>query len=66
MSLKSPWKPDSVLTGGLAYDELFVGWIQNRVAWIAPLFINPGEEEMKALAMGVLRVIRGEEEAKTY
>ncbi|GAI34339.1 unnamed protein product [marine sediment metagenome] len=55
-----------VLSGGLAFDELFVEWIRERVSWIAAVFVYPGEEEMKALAMGVLRVMRGEEEARTY
>jgi butyrate kinase len=36
------------------------------VKWIAPVKVYPGEEEMKALALGVLRVLRGEEEAKEY
>jgi butyrate kinase len=28
--------------------------------------VYPGQDEMKALALGALRVLRGEEEAKTY
>ncbi|KXG75079.1 butyrate kinase [Thermotalea metallivorans] len=55
-----------VLTGGIAYDKTFVKWIQNRVEFIAPVIIYPGEDEMIALAEGGLRVLRGEEEAKIY
>ena len=55
-----------VLTGGLAYSELFVGWIKERVSFIAPVMVYPGEDEMRALAFGALRVLRGEEEAKEY
>lgn len=54
------------LTGGLAYDELFTGWIKERVEFISKVFIYPGEDEMIALAQGGLRVLRGEEEAKEY
>jgi butyrate kinase len=45
---------------------MLVGWISERVAWIAPLLIYPGEFEMSAMAQGALRVLRGEEEAKEY
>jgi len=55
-----------VLTGGLAYDNHFVGLIRERVEWIAGISVYPGEEEMKSLAMGALRVLRGEEKAKIY
>ncbi len=54
------------ITGGLAFSDLMVGWIKERVEWIAPVKLFPGEEEMKALALGALRVLRGEEEAKEY
>jgi butyrate kinase len=54
------------LTGGLAFSEILVKWIEDRVKWIAPVLVFPGEEEMKALALGALRVLRGEEEAKVY
>jgi butyrate kinase len=36
------------------------------VEWIAPVKVYPGEEEMKALALGALRVLKGQEEAKEY
>jgi butyrate kinase len=55
-----------VLTGGVAHSELLTGWIRERVAWIAPLLIFPGEDEMLALAQGALRVLRGEEQARAY
>ena len=32
----------------------------------APVLVFPGEDEMKALALGALRVLTGEEEARTY
>lgn len=54
------------ITGGLAYSELMVNLIKERVEWIAPILLFPGEEEMKALALGALRVLRGEEKTKEY
>ncbi len=54
------------ISGGLAHSKLMVGWVEERVKWIAPVMVFPGEEEMKSLALGALRVLRGEEEAKEY
>jgi len=55
-----------ILTGGLAYSSRFTGSIKQRVGLIAPIKVYPGEDEMKALAGGVLRVLRGEEMAVEY
>jgi butyrate kinase len=55
-----------VLTGGVAHSVMLVGWIRGRVDWIAPVLVYPGEDEMLALALGALRVLRGEEKARTY
>ncbi|WP_134698871.1 butyrate kinase [Ammoniphilus sp. YIM 78166] len=55
-----------ILTGGLTYGKSFVQWITERVSWIAPVQVFPGENELQALAEGGLRVLRGEEEAKFY
>jgi butyrate kinase len=55
-----------VLTGGLAHSSMLVGWIRERVEWIAPLLVYPGQDEMLAMAQGALRVLRGEEQAKEY
>ena len=55
-----------ILTGGIAYSDMFTGWIRDRVSFIAPVVIYPGENEMDALASGALRVLRGEEEAMTF
>jgi butyrate kinase len=60
-------KVDAVcISGGLAYSEILVNWVRERVDWIAPVMLFPGEEEMKALALGALRVLRGKEEAREY
>jgi butyrate kinase len=55
-----------ILTGGLAYGKGFVKEISDRVNWIADVMIEPGENELQALAEGALRVLRGEEVAKQY
>jgi len=55
-----------VLTGGLSGSEMIVGWIKERVGHVAPVMVYPGEDEMEALVLGSLRVLRGEEKAKTY
>ena len=55
-----------ILTGGLAYGEGLTNWIKESVEFIADVVIYPGEDEMSALALGGLRVLRGEEEAQKY
>jgi butyrate kinase len=55
-----------VLTGGLAGSAMLTGWIRQRVEYIAPVLIYPGEDEMSALAAGTLRVLRGEEVPLEY
>ena len=55
-----------VITGGIAYDKAFIEWIKNRVSFIADVLVYPGEKEMEALALGALRVLRGNEKPKDY
>lgn len=55
-----------ILTGGLAYGKSFVKSITDRINWIADVIVQPGENELQALAEGALRVLRGEEEVKIY
>ena len=50
-----------ILTGGIAYSEMLTGWIKDRVSFIAPVIIVPGENELESLAFGALRILRGEE-----
>lgn len=54
------------LAGGLAASSLLVNWIRGRVEFIAPVLVFAGEDEMAALAEGVLRVLRGESPALEY
>ena len=55
-----------VLTGGIAKSEMISKWISDRVAFIAPVAVLPGENEMEALAMGALRILNGSEQAHVY
>ncbi len=55
-----------LLTGGMAHLAPIVDAIRRRVAWIAPVHVLPGEDELRALAEGALRVVRGEEPARSY
>lgn len=55
-----------IITGGIAHSQMLVDWIKQRVDFIAPVMVYPGEDEMEALAAGGLRVLQGQEEAKTY
>ena len=55
-----------LLTGGLASSQMFVGWIRERVSFLAPSEVWPEVEEMKALALGALGVLTGEIRAKEY
>jgi butyrate kinase len=55
------------LTGGLANEnEFLIPWIKEKVAFIAPIYVFPGEEEEEALANAALRVLKGQEEALDY
>ncbi|HEY8361869.1 MAG TPA: butyrate kinase [Tissierellaceae bacterium] len=55
-----------ILTGGMAYSKLLTGWIEKRVKFISPVIVVPGENELEALAMGGLRILRGEEEVHRF
>jgi butyrate kinase len=55
-----------VLTGGIAHSERLVNLIKERVKFLSPVLIFPGENELEALALGAFRVLSGEEKAKEY
>jgi butyrate kinase len=55
-----------VLTGGLAGSQRLISLISDRIQFIAPLLVYADDDEMKALALGALRVLQGTEEAKEY
>ncbi len=55
-----------LITGGIAHDKWFVNQIIERVYKFGPVYVYPGEDEMKALAINALRVIKGEIKPKIY
>ena len=60
-------KVDAILiTGGLARAKYIVDRIIERVSFIAPIHLYPGEDELEALALNALAVLRGERQAKEY
>ncbi|MGH4120605.1 butyrate kinase [Clostridium sp.] len=55
-----------ILTGGIAYGKPMVSYIKERVEFICPVVVYPGEDELLALAQGGLRVLSGEEKVREY
>jgi butyrate kinase len=53
-------KVDAVLiTGGIANGVALTAYMRERLAFIADVFVYPGENEMEALALGALDALRG-------
>ena len=53
-------RPDAVaITGGVARWDAVVRRIEDKVGWIAPVIVIPGELELEALAEGAGRVLLG-------
>jgi butyrate kinase len=60
-------KVDGVLlTGGLAHSKYLVDYLKSHLDMIVPVYVYPGEDEMRALAEGTLRVLRKEEKLQAY
>lgn len=55
-----------LLTGGIAHSKRVTDFIADHVSFIAPIFVYPGENELRALAENALAVLRGEREPKIY
>jgi len=55
-----------ILTGGVANSEMLTGMITRYVEFLAPVLVMPGENELEALALGALRILRGEEVCHEY
>ncbi|MFO7721780.1 MAG: butyrate kinase [Bacteroidales bacterium] len=67
MSTVLKGKVDAILlTGGVAYGKPVVGKIRERVEHIAPVYVYPGEDEMKALAMNGQMILNHEIEPRIY
>ena len=55
-----------IITGGIAYNKDLMEKVKEKVQFIAPVEIYPGEDEMGALAGNGLAVLEGTEEVKVY
>jgi len=67
MSVVLKGKVDAILiTGGIAYNEELIEYIKERISFISRIIVFPGEDEMLALAMNGLMILKGELEAKVY
>lgn len=55
-----------LLTGGIAHSTMQVRMVEERVGFLAPVIVLPGENEMESLSLGALRILNGEEEAKEF
>ncbi len=55
-----------LLTGGLAYSQLFTDTVTKYVKFISEVVVYPGEDEMLALALGAFRVLNGTEQYRRY
>ena len=55
-----------VITGGIAQDIDLVERLKEMIGYIADVYVFPGEFEMEALALAVLRVVSGDEKLLEY
>lgn len=55
-----------LLTGGMAHAKRITDFVAEYVSFIAPIYVYPGENELKALAGNALAVLNGEREVKVY
>ena len=55
-----------ILTGAIAHSEYVTNGLKRRLSFLAPVHVYPGEDELTAWAMNVLRAMRGEQEIKEY
>lgn len=55
-----------ILTGGLAHSAYLTSRIVDYVSYIAPVQLEPGEDEMQALAEGAWLVLSGHDQVAAY
>ena len=55
-----------LITGGIANSKFIVEKVSSYCRYIAPIRVYPGENELMALAMNAMRVLRGQTQAQDY
>ena len=56
----------TLVTGGMAHSAYVTSRLAQRIGFLAPVHIFPGEDELEALAMNALGVLRGELGVQVY
>ena len=51
---------------GIAHNPDLTGFVKEHVSFIAPVFVYPGEDEMRALAENGVMLMKGNIKAKEY
>ena len=54
------------LTGSLVYSRRLLESLKRKISFIAPIYLNPGENEMEALADAAMRYFNHEEDLSIY
>ena len=55
-----------ILTGGIANDRQLVAALEEKIGFLGPVVVRPGEFELEALIAGAVRVLQGRETPKAY
>lgn len=55
-----------LLTGGIAHSDFVISRLTERVSFLAPVHVYPGEDELEALALNALGALRGELKIQEY
>lgn len=55
-----------LLTGGMAKCDYIINGIKERIDFLAPVYVYPGQDEMQALTENALSVLKGEQIAQEY
>ena len=55
-----------LLTGGMAHSHYIASRLSERVSFLAPVHIYPGEDELEALALNALGALRGDLPVREY
>ena len=55
-----------ILTGGVCHSDVITGQIIERIGFIAPVVVYPGEDELESLAENGYGILAGEFDIKYY
>lgn len=55
-----------LLTGGMAHSDYIISRLKERISFLAPIYVYPGEDELEALALNALGALRDELPIQVY